>query len=166
MDKIIEYKSLNKKEKYLESWTNLKQILVYLKPYKDYKSIIKLGIEKDKNITTNEIEELLKLLENVDMDKYQEISDEANQALTNLYDSMKNEKNGKNNLQNVLNETLKKILEDNLFDELFNCMCKFYIFPFFNDVIIKNLQKGDTNNNRLEIKKISNFVIFLLFSIF
>ena len=34
VDKIIEYKSLNKKEEYLESWTNFKQILAYIEPYK------------------------------------------------------------------------------------------------------------------------------------
>ena len=156
MDKIIEYKSLNKKEKYLESWTLLKQILVYLKPYMEMKKEKSTDIKKENeknNINKDKIDELLKVLDKVDMEKYEKISNEANDSLTKLYDTMKNKKNEQNNFQNILNDTLKKLLEDNLFDELFESMCKFYIIPFFNDVIIKSLQKGDSDNNRLEIKK-------------
>ena len=50
IDLIIDYKSLNKKKEYLESWTIFKQILKYMEPYND----------KDKKGEDNNKDELYK----------------------------------------------------------------------------------------------------------
>ena len=157
IDKIIEYISLNKKEQYLESWTNFKQILTYIKPYKDIKDKNN-NKEKEKD---EKNDELFKVLQKINISKYEDVLKETNDALQNIMIKLKkeneneNEKNinnSSNNLQNNLNKALKELLKDNLFDDLFFYLYNLYIFPFF-EKIKKNLKEGESPQNKSLIRK-------------
>lgn len=138
IDLIIDYKSLNKKKEYLESWTIFKQILKYMEPYND----------KDKKGEDNNKDELLNVLNKVNIKKYEEVLTKTNNALT---ETMTN-KNNSLNLQFNLNKALEKLLKDNLFDELFFYLFQIYILPFF-EAIIKDLKEGESPESKSSIKK-------------
>ena len=140
VDKIIEYKSLNKKELYLESWTNFKQILAYLEPYKDE--------------SKNQTNELFNVLKKVNINKYKEVLKESNNTLQNIMMNMKkgNVDNPNNNLQNNINNALKELLKDNLFDELFYYLYNLYLLPYFEE-INKTLKEGESSQNKSILRK-------------
>ena len=149
IDIIIEDKSLNKKEEYLESWTNFKQILAYIEPYKENKN-------KDKKETVNEF---FKILQKINVNKYKEVLNKTNEALQSILTNIKknaNKENGNgnsnNNFQNDLNKALKELLKDNLFDELFYYIYNLFILPFFEKVN-KNLKEGESPQNKSLIRK-------------
>jgi hypothetical protein len=138
IDLIIDYKSLNKKKEYLESWTIFKQILKYMEPYND----------KDKKGNDNSKDELLNVLNKVNLKKYEEVLNKTNNALT---ETMAN-KNNSFNLQFNLNKALEELLKDNLFDELFFYLFQMFIMPFFEN-IIKDLKEGESPESKSSIKK-------------
>ena len=141
IDKIIEYKSLNKSGLYLESWTNFKQLIAYLEPYK---------VEsKDKN------SELFNVLQKVNISKYKEVLKDSNDALQNIMMNIKKENDKGNfniNLQSDLNKALKELLKDNLFDELFYYLYNLYVLPFF-EKINKTLKEGESSSNKSMLRK-------------
>lgn len=151
VDKIIEYISLNKKGQYLESWTNFKQVLTYIEPYKDNKD---KESNKDKKAENND--ELFKVLQKINISKYKDVLKETNNALQNIMINFKkeNDKNNSNNnnLQNNLNNALKELLKDNLFDDLFFYLYNLYILPFF-EKINQNLKTGESPQNKSLIMK-------------
>ena len=138
IDLIIDYKSLNKKKEYLESWTIFKQILKYMEPYND----------KDKKGSDNNKDELLNVLNKINLKKYEEVLNKTNNALT---ETMTN-KNNSFNLQFNLNKALEELLKDNLFDELFFYLFQMFIMPFFEN-IIKDLKEGESPESKSSIKK-------------
>jgi len=162
IDQIIEYKYLNKKEQFLESWTNFKQILAYIEPYKDNnknKEIMKKK-ENNENLDNKDkvIDELFNVLKKVNIDKYKQVLEESNAALQNTMIKTKkeNEQNNNipynNNLQYNLNKVLKELLKDNLFDDLFFYLYNLYVLPFFESVN-QELKRGESTNNKPSIRK-------------
>lgn len=149
LDKIIEYKSLNKKGKYLESLTNFKQIFVYLNPYREMIKNNNLFQEKykTKDDIGAQINELIKVLKKVDLDKFQKISDSTNEAVSNLLGNMKKENNINNDFQKSLNGVLKDFLSEDLFDELLKNIYNSFILPYYNNKIKKNIKKEDTGSD-------------------
>jgi len=138
IDLIIDYKALNKKKEYLESWTFFKQILKYMEPYND----------KDKKGNDNNKDELSTVLNKINLKKYEEVLNKTNNALT---ETMTN-KNNSFNLQLNLNKALGELLKDNLFDDLFFYLYQLFIKPFL-DNIIKDLKEGESPENKSSIKK-------------
>jgi hypothetical protein len=141
IDKIIEYKSLNKSGLYLESWTNFKQLIAYLEPYK---------VEsKDKK------SEFFNVLQKVNISKYKEVLKDSNDALQNIMMNIKKENDKGNfniNLQSDLNKALKELLKDNLFDELFYYLYNLYVLPFF-EKINKTPNEGESSSNKSMLRK-------------
>ena len=156
IDKIIEYKSLNKKGQYLESWTNFKQILTYIEPYQGIKDIKNEKKEKDSkggdNLNNIKIEELLKIIQKVNINKYKEVLNQTNDALQKAMNNAKKDAQNSFNLQNNLNQALKELLKDNLFDDLFFYLYNIFIIPFFEN-INKKLKEGESPQNKSIIRK-------------
>ena len=156
IDKIIEYKSLNKKGQYLESWTNFKQILTYIEPYQGIKDIKNEKKEKDgkggDNLNNIKIEELLKIIQKVNINKYKEVLNQTNDALQKAMNNAKKDAQNSFNLQNNLNQALKELLKDNLFDDLFFYLYNIFIIPFFEN-INKKLKEGESPQNKSIIRK-------------
>ena len=150
LELIFDYKSINRTEKYIESWTFFKQILKYLEPYKD----------KDKE----KKDELYDIIKNIDISKYTEILNKTNDVLQkSLFNNQKNNSDNNNDLNNNMNDGLKEYLKDDLFDDLFFSSYDTYIYPFF-DKIRKCLKEGETPQNKSEIRK--KFQLLLAFYYF
>ena len=151
IDQILEYKLLNKKEKYLESWTFFKQILSSIEQSENKRNEEK----KRKSICKNvKIDELDNILQKISISKYKEELNKTNEALQKTFLENKNKNNTdiNNNFQNHLNKALKEYLKDNLFDELFFYLYNLHIYPFFEETN-KTLKKGESPGNKSELRK-------------
>ena len=168
IDKIIEYKALNKKGLFLESWTDFKQILAYLRPYENKE------IEFQKRPEDGDINEFINIIGKVNLSKYNEVLEQTNNALQNAMIEIKNNNaNGENidnynnaETQNSLNMSLKEILTENLFDELFYYLYNLYVLPFFES-IVKSLKEGESPENQsITRKKFQLLLSFYYFKFF
>ena len=151
IEQILEYKLLNKKEQYLESWTFFKQILSSIQQAENKKNEEKKSKINDKNVKIGELDNILK---KVNISKYKEVLKETNEALQKTFSESKNKNNTdiNNNFQNNLNKALKEYLKENLFDELFYYLYNLHIYPFFEETN-KTLKKGESPENKSELRK-------------
>ena len=124
---ILTYKSLIKRDEYLEAWMCFKEILTYIDSYNTKTQPPNPSPTKEKIIKMFSIEKV---------EVYKKVSETANENVKKI-----NMVNASLDLfKTEMKKALNDILKQELFDDIINNLYKLCILPFFNEVK-DNLQK-------------------------
>ena len=147
---ILTYKSLIKRNEYLEAWMCFKEILTYIDSY---------NTKAQPPNPSPTIEKIIKMFSKEKVDIYKKVSEDANENVKKI-----NMVNASLDLfKTEMKKALNDILKEELFDDIINNLYKLCILPFFKEVK-DSLQKSTVPTEKPLIRQKFQLLLALYFN--
>ena len=147
---ILTYKSLIKKDEYLEAWMCFKEILTYIDSY---------NTKTQPPNQDQRMEKILQIFSKEKTDFYKKVSEASNENVKKI-----NMVNASLSLfKTEMKRALHEILKEDLFEDVLNSLYKLYIVPYFNEVK-NNLEKSSIPTEKPLIREKFQFLLAIYFN--
>lgn len=147
---ILTYKSLIKRNEYLEAWMCFKEILTYIDSY---------NTKAQPPNPSPTMEKIIKMFSKEKVDIYKKVSEDANENVKKI-----NMVNASLDLfKTEMKKALNDILKEELFDDIINNLYKLCILPFFKEVK-DSLQKSTVPTEKPLIRQKFQLLLALYFN--